>query len=81
MQHVFHLALNGLFIDLRLLDLRAIGERGHGVHLGLNLIGEFIVHADNLEVPIDIRRVGRFLLGPHKRKHRTAGTRCRHKAK
>ena len=81
MQHVFHLALNGLFIDLRLLNLRVIGKRGHGVHLGLNLIGELVVHADDFEVPIDIRCIGRFLLGPYKRKHRAAGTRCGHKAK
>ena len=61
----------GLFlVNLGLAHRRVLNQRRHRVHLLLNALGNRIVHAHDMHLPVDTRGVGR-ALGPDKRQDGT----------
>ena len=81
MQHLFALHLLALLLDFVLRDLRALNQRADRIDLLLNLLSGLIIHAHNLELPVNVVGIARDALGPNESQHCAARSLGREKPK
>ncbi len=59
-----------LLVDFTLRRTGVLRERAHRVDLRLDRLGQVVVHSNDLELPIDVRRGAGLRLGPYEGEHR-----------